>query len=108
MPHRTERTSDGIDFSRCGSFCTKSVVLLNGEYGIAEESYNNGCGIIRKSDDMLCRGGCQLWRGNGEKWVRYAMIRYKININITLTENILTAEEKDDGRVTNGEQQHMR
>ena len=108
MPHRTERTSDGIDFSRCGSFCTKSVVLLNGEYGIAEESHNNECGIIRKSDDMLCRGGCQLWRGNGEKWVRYAMIRYKININITLTENILTAEEKDDGRVTNGEQQHMR
>ena len=39
---------------------------------------------------------------NGEIWVKYAMIRYKININNNLTDNIHTTEEKDDSLVTNG------
>ena len=44
----------------------------------------------------------------GENWVKYAMIRYKINSESTLTDNLHTTAEKCDMRVTIGKQQHMR
>ena len=40
---------------------------------------------------------------NGENWVKYAMIRYKINANITLTYNLHTTAEKDESLVTDVE-----
>ena len=39
---------------------------------------------------------------NGVNWVKYEMIRYKININSTLTDNIYTTADKDDSGVENG------
>ena len=41
-------------------------------------------------------------KSNGDNWVEYAMIRYEINRNITLTENFQTTAEKDDSRLMNG------
>ena len=38
----------------------------------------------------------------GENWVKYATIIYKVNINITLSENIHNTVEKYGSRVTNG------
>ena len=38
----------------------------------------------------------------GEKWVKYAMIRYKVNINIILSENLHNTVDKDDSPVKNG------
>ena len=78
--------------------CVK-LVLLNGEYRIAEESYNNDLGSL--ANRTLCSAKGINSESNGEKLVKYAMIRYKINFNITLTDNLHTTSEKDDSWVTN-------
>ena len=69
------------------------LVILNGEYRIAEESNKNL---------TLCSAEEDKSEINGENWVNYSMIRYKININSTLINNIHTTAEKDNSRVMNG------
>ena len=55
------------------------LVILNGEYRISEESHNNDVGEL--SNTKLCSTEGVNLESNGDKWVKYAMIRYKININ---------------------------
>ena len=98
MPHSTECTADGsipVDM-----VVLMMLVLLNVEYKISEESHNNDVGSLANRTLYSAEGVNS--ESNGENWVEYAMIRYKININSTLTENIHTIEDKDDSRVTNG------
>ena len=52
---------------------------------------------------ILCSAKGVNSESNGENWVKYAMVRYKININKNLTDNIHTTAEKYDSWVTNGE-----
>ena len=44
----------------------------------------------------------------GENWVKYAIIRQKVSINSTLSDNLHNTVDKDDSRAKNGEKQHMR
>ena len=76
------------------------LVLLNGKYRIAEESHNNDVGWLANWA-LWSTKGVNL-KSNGDNWVKYAMIRYKININSTLTENLHTTADKYDSRATNG------
>ena len=69
------------------------LVILNGEYRIAEESNKNL---------TLCSAEEDKSEINGKNWVKYEMIRYKININSTLTDNLYTTVEKYDSLKTNG------
>ena len=78
--------------------CVK-LVLLNGEYSIAEESHNNDVGYL--ANRTLCSAKGVNYESNGENWLNYAMIRYEINSNITLTDNIHTIEDKYDSWVMN-------
>ena len=56
------------------------LVLLNDEYRIAEESHNNV--VEELANRTLCSAVGVNSESNGENWVKYATIRYKININI--------------------------
>ena len=40
---------------------------------------------------------------NGENWKKYKIIRYKINVNINLTDNLHITAEKDYSWVTDVE-----
>ena len=81
-------------------FCMK-LVILNGKYSIAEESHNNDVGSL--SNRTLCSSKGVNSESNGENWVKYAMVRYKINVNSTLTDNLHTTVAKDDSLVMNVE-----
>ena len=50
----------------------------------------------------LCSAKGVNLESNGENWVKYETIRYKININSTLKDNLHTTLEKDDSQVKNG------
>ena len=56
------------------------LVLLNGEYIISEESHNNDMGELENR--TLCSDEGSNSESNRENWIKYKMIRYKININI--------------------------
>ena len=58
------------------------LVLLNGEYRIAEEPHINDVGYLWNW--TLCSAEWVKLESNGANWVMYAMIRYKINNNSTL------------------------
>ena len=60
------------------------LVILNGDYRISEESHNNDVGEL--SNTKLCSTEGVNLESNGDKWVKYAMIRYKINIKTRSTE----------------------
>ena len=51
------------------------LVLLNGEYRIAEESHNNDVGSL--VNQTLCSVEGFSSESNGAKWVKYAMIYNK-------------------------------
>ena len=64
-----------------------------------------------RSSDELEQGimmGVELDELKGENWVKYSIIRQKLNINITLSENLHSTVDKDDSWVTNGKYQHVR
>ena len=75
------------------------LVLLNGEYRIARESQNNDMGYLENCTPCSAEGVNS--DSNGKNCVKYEMIRYKININSTLTENLHTTAEKDNSKVMN-------
>ena len=81
-------------------FCMK-LVILNGEYSIAEEFHNNDVGSLE--NQTLCSTEGYNPESNRENWVKYAMVRYKINVNSTLTDNLHTTAAKDDSLVMNVE-----
>ena len=56
------------------------LFLLNNEYRIAEESHNNDVGELENR--TLCSDEGVNSESNGENWLTYEMIMYKININI--------------------------
>ena len=76
------------------------LVLLNGENIISEESNNNDVGWL--ANKALCAVEVVNLDSNWENWVKYAMIKYKININSTLTVNIHTTADKYDSWMMNG------
>ena len=82
------------------------LVFLNGDYRISGESHNNDVGDL--TNRTLCSSEGVNSESNGVNWVKYEMIRYKINNNSTLSEKLHNTVEKDDSRATNGKQQHMR
>ena len=77
------------------------LVLLNGEYVISDESHNND--VEYMANLTLCSAEGVNSESNGENWLKYVLIRYKINVNSTLTDNFHTTSEKDDSWVTNVE-----
>ena len=80
------------------------LVLLNGEYRIDEESHNNDVGYLANRTLWSAEGFNS--ESNGVNWVKYAMIRYKITSNITLSEKLHNTVEKYDSRVASGKYQH--
>ena len=68
------------------------LVLLNGEYRIADESHNNDVGSLANRTLYSSKGIKS--ESNGDDWVKYAMIRYKINGNSTLTDNFIPQQIK--------------
>ena len=57
------------------------MLVLNCNYRIAEESHNNDMGYL--ANRTLCSVKGVNSESNGEKWVKYATDRYRININST-------------------------
>ena len=82
------------------------LVLLNGDYRIAEESHNNDVGYL--ANRTLCSAEGVNSETNVDIWVKYAMIRYKINNNGTLSENLHNKVEKYDSQATTEKYQYMR
>ena len=76
------------------------LVLLNDEYSIAGESHNNDVGLL--ANWAQCSAERVNSESNGENWVKYAIIRFTININGNLIENIYTTAGKYDCHVMNG------
>ena len=56
------------------------LVILNSEYTISEESHNNDVGELTNRTLWYSEGVNS--ESNGENWVKYEIIRYKIDINI--------------------------
>ena len=82
------------------------LVLLNREHRIYEQYHNNY--VVYLENPTLCSAEGINSESNVENWVKYAMIRYKINNNRTLSDKLHNTVDKDDSRVTNGKYQHMR
>ena len=84
IPHSTECNADGINFILCGSLDD-----FGSPQWLAQDCWRipqQLCGIISKSE--LCSAEGVNSESNGENWVKYAIIRYKTNNKIALSENI--------------------
>ena len=64
----------------------KMNVLHNRVYRISEEYHNNDVGSWSKY--TLCYAQGAKLESNGENWLKYAVIRYTINIHTTLIDNL--------------------
>ena len=76
------------------------LFLLNGDYRITEESHNYDVGQLWNWTLCSVEGvnSEKYW----ENWVKYAIIKYIININSILVDDLHTTAEKDDIQVENG------
>ena len=76
------------------------LVLLNCGYSIAEELHNND--VRSLSNWTLCSVEGVNSESNGVNWIKYAMIRYKINNNSALSDKLHNIVDNHDSQVMSG------